>query len=33
MLKEDKNEQRLWMVSTQGGDPLPLTAEGGAERI
>src|SRR6266581_1830762 len=28
MLKEDKNEQRLWMVSTQGGDPLPLTAEG-----
>ena len=28
MLKEDKNEQRLWMVSTHGGDPLPLTAEG-----
>jgi dipeptidyl aminopeptidase/acylaminoacyl peptidase len=28
MLKEDKNEQRLWMVSTQGGDPLPMTAEG-----
>jgi dipeptidyl aminopeptidase/acylaminoacyl peptidase len=28
MLKEDKNEQRLWMVSTHGGDPIPLTAEG-----
>jgi dipeptidyl aminopeptidase/acylaminoacyl peptidase len=28
MLKEDKNEQRLWMVSTRGGDPIPLTAEG-----
>lgn len=28
MLKEDKNEQRLWMVSTRGGDALPLTAEG-----
>src|SRR5215467_16223673 len=28
MLKEDKNEQRLWMISTQGGDALPLTAEG-----
>jgi dipeptidyl aminopeptidase/acylaminoacyl peptidase len=28
MLKEDKNEQRLWMVSTHGGDPLPMTAEG-----
>ena len=28
MLKEDKNEQRLWMISTHGGDPLPLTAEG-----
>src|SRR5947207_11092294 len=27
MLKEDKNEQRLWMVSTHGGDPIPLTAE------
>jgi len=23
MLKEDKNEQRLWVVSTHGGDPLP----------
>jgi dipeptidyl aminopeptidase/acylaminoacyl peptidase len=28
MLKEDKNEQRLWAVSIHGGDPLPLTAEG-----
>jgi dipeptidyl aminopeptidase/acylaminoacyl peptidase len=28
MLKEDKIEQRLWMVSTRGGDPLPMTAEG-----
>jgi dipeptidyl aminopeptidase/acylaminoacyl peptidase len=28
MLKEDKNEQRLWMVSSRGGDPLPMTAEG-----
>src|SRR5262249_59681665 len=28
MLKEDKNEQRLWMISTHGGDALPLTAEG-----
>src|SRR5690348_10249640 len=27
MLKEDKNEQRLWMISTHGGDPIPLTAE------
>jgi hypothetical protein len=28
MLKEDKNEQRLWMISAHGGDALPLTAEG-----
>src|SRR5260370_32896034 len=28
MLKEDKNEQRLWMVSTRGSDAIPLTAEG-----
>jgi dipeptidyl aminopeptidase/acylaminoacyl peptidase len=28
MLKEDKNEQRLWMVSTRGGDAIPITAEG-----
>jgi dipeptidyl aminopeptidase/acylaminoacyl peptidase len=28
MLKEDKNETRIWMVSAHGGDPLPMTAEG-----
>src|SRR5262249_8033550 len=28
VLKEDKNEQRLWMVPTRGGDPIPMTAEG-----
>jgi dipeptidyl aminopeptidase/acylaminoacyl peptidase len=28
MLKEDKNEQRVWMISTRGGDPIPMTAEG-----
>jgi dipeptidyl aminopeptidase/acylaminoacyl peptidase len=28
MLKEDKNEQRLYMISTKGGDSIPLTAEG-----
>jgi dipeptidyl aminopeptidase/acylaminoacyl peptidase len=28
MLKEDKNEQRVWMISTHGGDPIPMTAEG-----
>src|SRR5690349_9627487 len=28
MLKEDKNEQRLWMIPTHGGDAFPLTAEG-----
>jgi len=27
MLKEDKNETRIWMVSTHGGDPLPMTDE------
>src|SRR5260370_12270523 len=27
MLKDDKNEQRLWMISTRGGDPIPMTAE------
>ncbi len=27
-LKTDKNETRIWMVPTSGGDPLPLTAEG-----
>jgi dipeptidyl aminopeptidase/acylaminoacyl peptidase len=28
MLKEDKNETRIWMVSTHGGEPLPMSAEG-----
>jgi dipeptidyl aminopeptidase/acylaminoacyl peptidase len=28
ILKDDKNEQRLWMVSTRGGDSIALTAEG-----
>src|SRR5438552_18023730 len=28
MLKEDRNEQRLWLVSTHGGDPIPLTDDG-----
>src|SRR5437899_8331533 len=28
MLKEDKNEQRLWMVSTHGGDPSSMTDDG-----
>jgi dipeptidyl aminopeptidase/acylaminoacyl peptidase len=28
MLKEDKNETRIWMVATRGGEPLPMTAEG-----
>jgi dipeptidyl aminopeptidase/acylaminoacyl peptidase len=28
ILKDDKNEQRLWMVSTRGGDPIPMTSEG-----
>jgi len=28
MLKDDKNEQRLWMISTHGGDPIPLSVEG-----
>ena len=28
MLKEDKNEQRLWMISIHGGDAIPMTAEG-----
>ena len=27
MLKEDKNETRIWMVSTRGGNALPMTAE------
>ena len=28
LLKSDKNEERLWMVPTAGGDAIPLTAEG-----
>jgi len=27
LLKDDKSEQRLWMVGTRGGDPIPLTAD------
>lgn len=27
-LKEDKQESRIWMVPTAGGDAIPLTAEG-----
>jgi len=27
-LKEDKNEDRIWMISTAGGDAAPLTAQG-----
>ena len=26
--KEDKNEERLWMVPMAGGEPVALTAEG-----
>jgi dipeptidyl aminopeptidase/acylaminoacyl peptidase len=28
MLKEDKNEQRVWMVPARGGEAIPMTAEG-----
>jgi dipeptidyl aminopeptidase/acylaminoacyl peptidase len=28
LLKEDKNEERIWMVATAGGEALPLTAAG-----
>jgi dipeptidyl aminopeptidase/acylaminoacyl peptidase len=28
LLKEDKNESRIWMVPTVGGEAVPLTAEG-----
>lgn len=28
LLKEDKNEDRIWMVPTAGGEALPLTAAG-----
>jgi dipeptidyl aminopeptidase/acylaminoacyl peptidase len=27
-LKDDKHEERIWMVAMAGGDPIPLTAEG-----
>jgi dipeptidyl aminopeptidase/acylaminoacyl peptidase len=27
-LKDDKNEERIWMVAAAGGDAIPLTAEG-----
>jgi len=27
LLKDDKSEQRLWMIGTRGGDPIPLTLE------
>jgi dipeptidyl aminopeptidase/acylaminoacyl peptidase len=27
-LKDDKDEERIWMVSASGGDPVPMTAEG-----
>lgn len=27
-LKDDKNETRIWMIPTTGGDAIPLTAEG-----
>lgn len=28
LLKDDKNEDRIWMVGTKGGDAMPLTAVG-----
>jgi dipeptidyl aminopeptidase/acylaminoacyl peptidase len=28
LVKEDKHEERIWMVPAAGGDPIPLTAEG-----
>lgn len=27
-LKEDKRETRVWMISTSGGEPIPMTAKG-----
>src|SRR5271170_6229782 len=27
-LKEDKSEERIWMVAMAGGDPIPMTADG-----
>ncbi len=28
LMKEDKSEERIWMVPTAGGEAIPLTAEG-----
>jgi len=28
LLKEDKNEERIWMIPANGGEPIALTAEG-----
>jgi dipeptidyl aminopeptidase/acylaminoacyl peptidase len=28
LLKDDKNEERIWMIPAAGGDPIALTAEG-----
>jgi dipeptidyl aminopeptidase/acylaminoacyl peptidase len=28
VLKDDKDDERIWMVPRAGGDPIPLTAEG-----
>jgi dipeptidyl aminopeptidase/acylaminoacyl peptidase len=28
ILKDDKSEERIWMVPASGGDPVPMTAEG-----
>lgn len=28
LLKDDKNEERLWLIPAAGGDAIPLTAEG-----
>jgi len=27
-LKKDQSETRVWMISTEGGDPIPMTAKG-----
>jgi dipeptidyl aminopeptidase/acylaminoacyl peptidase len=27
-LKDDKSEERIWMIPTAGGEPVPMTAEG-----
>lgn len=28
LLKDDKNEERIWMIAAHGGEPIALTAEG-----